>query len=409
MLLLVPVGACSFILQDDTGNPGGGVKDPRGNCGKLSLLRDDFNDMAASYQWEPHGETDPTETGGQLVINIVPPAQDGRYESRNAYDLRGAGITVEVPEVAAPSYETELRLAGVRGAGLEPDEISIIYFDGDLRFVAQPGGEETQRLDTLPYDPTDHRFWGFTEEGGDVLFQTAPAQSGPWTTVTRTPFRQSFDQVVASLRMDDQQVSTGGEAQFDNLNVEAASSAACPAAGFVDDFGDQQLDRFWGQTSISDCGVTEGADGVLDLAAPSGDDCELDLAPPVSLVGSSVTVVFEEPELGSPIAATFLELRRSSDEVIFMDLSGQVIEASADEIGSTPPLATANLGSLDEARVWRVSAVGDSAVLFEYSKDGKTWANLGQTDVNFPLDELGLVIGVEGDGGHARIAGLNTL
>lgn len=412
MLLLVPAGACSFTLQDDSGDSGGGVHDPRGNCGKLSLLRDDFNDMSPSYQWTVHGTagvSEPEELGGMLVINIVEPDEDGRYESRNAYDLRGAGLTVEVPEVAGLAYETELRLAGVRGAGLEPDEISISFYQDELSFIVQPGGQEKQELATIPYDATSHRFWSFTEDGGDVLFQTAPAQSGPWTTQARTPFLQSFDQVVASLRMDDHDVSAGGESAFDNLNAGAASSMACPAAGFVDDFGDQQIDRFWGQTDLADCVASEGADGVLDIEAPGGDDCVFDLAPAVSLVGSSVTLVFENPALGSADSDTFLELRRSDDEVVFMDLSDGVLEASADQVGSNLEPLTAPLADLGEARLWRVSGVGGSTVRFEYSADGKTWTRLGQLTVDFPLDELGLDLGVEGDGGHARIEGLNTL
>jgi hypothetical protein len=163
----------------------------------------------------------------------------------------------------------------------------------------------------------------------------------------------------------------------------------------------------WGQTSLTDCVFDERSDGALAIAAEADDACELDLAPPVSLEDSSLTVHFRQlPE--DPSAITSLALFRGESKLT-MTLQGGSLESSIEVEGGEPIEADAALSSPDQALLWRVSATsggaGLSLVRFEYSADGELWSQLDESVLPFSAAELDARVGVEA--GTLEIEALN--
>jgi hypothetical protein len=402
LLILPATAGCSLLLAE--GDP---PDIPRDGCSGVTLLRDDFEDPAVSHQWKPAGASPPSELDGELVIAIPANGDNGRYESVHAYDLHNGAITVEVIEVIPEDLETELRVTGLREPGFDPDELAIIHRDGELVFTFELAGQSKEDLATVPYAPDVHRFWRVEERNGALRAGTAPDRDGLFNFVVGTNPPASFDQAAISLRVTaETTINLGGVSRFDDFEGEGAGGA-CPADLFRDEFDGQQLGRMWAQTDLSECQFNAGG-GVLSIVSESDGSCELDLAPPISLAGSSVTVRFRE-HLQLSETLTFIKINRGPGSQLEMVLDGLRLELTIEHLASEIQSASVTLESEEQARLWMITGLPGDRARFEYSSDGEQWSELGQLEIPFPLDELNLRIGVKGDGATVELESVNGL
>jgi hypothetical protein len=395
LLLLLPVaGGCTPLLA---GTEDLIAENPRDGCGGVAALADDFEDGATSDRWEVHARSvasQPIETDGELVIAAAAAGDGGGYVSRHAHDLRGGAIVVEVLEVVAEGFTTELRVEGVGEPGTERDAVSMVHVDGVLRFVGRAAARE-EVLATVPYSAISHRFWRISERGGVIHLATARTATGPFDVAASLERLESFDQVVASLKVREESGPViGGRSRFGGVSGEG-EAAACPASRFVDDFEGDRLDRMWGQTSLTGCLLEHGS-GALAIGGRGGEACELDLAPAVSLYDSSLTVQFRRlpADRGARVQ---IELGRGATSKLAMALRGSRLESLIEHQDGARLEAGVEIPSPDRARRWRIAGVtgtDDNAaeVRFEYSADGVSWSSLAQRDLRIVIEGAGVEI-----------------
>ncbi len=195
----------------DFDNFNGGT--PQGSRCALSSLRDDFSDYIATlaqvFTWQS-GDCSIDPNGGRFSIRFVPGgnASCGMY-TRNGYDGRNAGLTVQVPE-ATPSGYTFIKLDTLAG-----DYAEIVIDSGQVRVrTLRQGGNVNQPL-SMTYNPGAHRWFRFGGDEGRLLLEVS-SNATTWQRISLGPLPFDFSAVRPALGAGDG-TSTASTTSFDDI------------------------------------------------------------------------------------------------------------------------------------------------------------------------------------------------
>jgi hypothetical protein len=291
-----------LCVRPDDGADAGPDDDPATGCGKVRQLADRFDGPALSPYWSAEVETGGSVqvTSGALLL-LVPATLDAAPSaavfSRFAYDLRESSVSVAVPLVAVDEVTTSaLEVSGPGG-----EELALLYHRGGLLNAAMvtAAGESTSSVD---YDAALHRVWRLAERSGRLLFQTGPAATGPWTTLSEVAAPPWISTARVGLRHFGIEPSPEPRAaQFDDLNGGQPRGEACPATELSDTFDNAVARPLWFASAPSPWCRVQEANGEVVLtaktgAAPEGGDpyCSYQTQKQYELDGSSVTVSINE-------------------------------------------------------------------------------------------------------------------
>jgi hypothetical protein len=177
---------------------------------------DDFEDSTFDPHWFPWGN-DVSEMAGGLQFQVPPTSTEySGVTSQQSYDLRGCAIAIEVLTVptSTPSAEAYLAVSD----NVANSSLAMGAHDGEL-FMRHFEDSGLVSEDTLPFDPTNHRWWRMSEDGGQIVFATS-ADGVSWTNRWQigTPAFVStvmVDIIAGAYASND----SSATATFDNLNI----------------------------------------------------------------------------------------------------------------------------------------------------------------------------------------------
>lgn len=341
------------------GNAGGSTNGD--GCGRIGMLRDDFDDgvegAALNLAYEGAGSS--VEMGGRL--QLVSADDYGSATSGWGWDLRDGFLTVEVPTVP-PAGNTSFQLnQAVDNGG---SELSILVVDGEI--FAQ--FNDTPLNDKLAYSTTAHRFWRIGESAGTVYFRTSPDGVG-WDELATKPVNEMFpvDIVYVTLQR------TGPDsdiAEFDNLEGGPATTKGwCAPARFADDFDDEVLANYW-EAELGDGGTVVEAGGTVTVTAlVDGAGVGIESAQAIDMRGGAVRVEIVDTTI--PGGALMFFRAGDSDRNVKFLLGETDLVPVFDDGGNANQCDPVPLTSVPHR--WLQIREDLGSIIWETSSDGTTW------------------------------------
>ncbi|MCC6558094.1 MAG: hypothetical protein IT372_34535, partial [Polyangiaceae bacterium] len=239
-----------------SGGEGGGALLPQAECGRPSVLTDDFNAGVKASSWRavvsPGGAS--SESGGRLSLTPPPGAQgEAAYRSFHAVNFDEDLIRVE-----ATGLDTNPAAYAAMSAELGPGRRIAIEQRGTLLW-SRLVDVVSDNSDVTNYDPVQHRFWQIREASGTLTWETSP-DGVTWTTRKTAPTPGFAGTVHVALAAGaDQPIAAPLGAHFEDFNRVRTPAVWCPASSFTDDFEDGQEGIAWSASqSTGDCTRSEG-------------------------------------------------------------------------------------------------------------------------------------------------------
>lgn len=201
-----------------SGGTGGGTA--TGEPCHPPLLHDDFEAQELDLGlWEPYTNgINVSTSGGRLRFTPNPDAELSWYAevySKFTYDLRNCMTWVEAPTVLPPGTPGDTTFE-VRLDGNNLADIAVT--EGGLAVEFSVGGAIVAE-DYIQYDPTNHRWWRFRDEGGTSYLETSPdGISWDERLSMATPFDLSAVTIGLTMGVWGQPTGAAGTGEFDNLN-----------------------------------------------------------------------------------------------------------------------------------------------------------------------------------------------
>jgi hypothetical protein len=383
LVLLCACGRLGFeATSGDAGDGQGDGGDGGAPCNLVGRVHDTFDDgVIDEHLWE-NRYADPgatlVEANGQLTFTLASTATStyAGIKTLRYYDMRGSRMIVEVVQVPAPGTN-----AGIQLEYAVDRYVSLSLIGGDLR-----GAYRTSTftiVDSLPYVPSQHRFWAISEDAGTIHYETS-ADGVSFTTFATVPV--PFD--VSLVRQTafagtDMLVAAPGTFVIESIGA-ATPLAACPVSSLVDTFDDGAIDRQWANTYRDACCTLSEMNGEIVVAYDGTQGtASLRSAAGLDLREGEVSIrVTQEP----PLVSTTLNLTVRYDQTNALEL----------QIDPTQTIARVQLdgvgnGVMDPRnpaeRYARIRETG-GAYLMEVSTDRTSWRTL-RTDANpFPMDDV---------------------
>jgi hypothetical protein len=386
-------------LNAGTIPPDGGVTGGDGGsgptCGQIAVLVDEFAAGAGDPLFLPYafgGETI-TPTGGTLAITFPASESNGNeagYPSQAYYDATGSSVTIDVPQMVDTSTNAYAGLSINRD---NHDFLEISQESGSLNLDDMENGTRN-RLTSIPYSATDHRWWRIRESADTVFFETAP-DGTTWTAraMVATPSWTSYAFVNIFAGVDGN-VANGGEVHFDQLNHGSATGVRCPASSLSDDFADGVRGDQWLPSTSSHCTMTEN--GQLEFGlSPAPSSCEYISSYSYDLTGSSVIVEVPTAPTKADGAVSWLravtdETNESGYEIGVDEGTLQFVRVNSDGSGATEVTTTFDPVA---HRWWRIREAGGQ-IVYETAPDGKTWTMHDSEPVSYPVTAMRTHLGV---------------
>ena len=96
--------------------------------------------------------------------------------STNAYDFRGAYVSVELVQAPASSTKADAMLT----IGIDANNYYRMYVEEGVLICQERIGGTKRNLFVVPYNPDAHRYWRMrhVQTTGTLIFETAPDNSG---------------------------------------------------------------------------------------------------------------------------------------------------------------------------------------------------------------------------------------
>jgi hypothetical protein len=341
-------------------------------CNGPGALSDTFEDGELSdafASWVYGTGTVVEESGGMLVLTPGDGGGSANRESRYAVDLRGGFAVVEVPEVSGGLSGRSLSLAVRR------DNDSSITMTA-LEDFQNPGSEilnfdvvtsAGSAKGSVPYDPTEHRWWRIGEQDGILSFGASPDGKN-WTKHHEAPAPPFVAAALLRLAMNDKaKLTPVGPFRFDNLNPKAG--AFCGIDRLVESF-DAELGEAWAMAEDNDCTATAAGSSYEALVQPGGyGTCSITTRHGYDLAGRGITWAFDDsPAVESGITVTVSLTSGDSDKLTLEHYKGQL--AATVSIGSVSSNGSVELAG--GPSWWRIRESAGRLEL-EVSGDGKTF------------------------------------
>jgi hypothetical protein len=370
------------------GGVGGGVGGSAGAggsaeamCNGIELMPDeDFEDGLQDPLWtvtNGSGGTT-TETGGQLVVGVGTLSYSvAGYISRYFHDFRDGDASVEVVSLP-PDPEPVILFQ------LERPGSNRIYFHkngGNLSARKEAGGVDAI-LKTVPYDPTEHRFWRIRNQGDEVLWETSATGdkdvATEWTTIAKHSLAGLFDLdwMRPRLYMDSDAAPMGATAIFDNMDFRGAGrDSYCRVETLADGFDEDERSDKW-LFSVGNGGATArqfgGQQVLTHAAATTTSYYNFDTSHLLDMLDGAVSV--ELAQAVNPGRA-YLRVLGEGTRMELLLIDG-MLELQYDEgMGGQ----TVGMPTMYEPTAHRWLRLRNDAgtAYWEVSADGMTWNDLG--------------------------------
>jgi hypothetical protein len=362
------VDATAAVGGDGGASPDAGAAlAPR--CGSFGLLTDGFDDGATGPQWVPTAAAgvDLVETGGHLAIALGAGAAvvEGRYSSKNAYDLRSSAVAVTVVRTAGAYSGLEVRDPEGRGAAIGVD-------GGTLVALALERGLEAERAQ-VGYDPARHRHWRLREASGVLHWETS-ADRATWSLLHAEPLPMSGALAHGHL-VARGQTAAGGETWFDDVNLPAAPvPGPCSASGLRDTFDDGVVSASYNNWADGTSCAGREVGGVLELSFTGAGDawCGVETRQILDLRDNAVQVEVPTTVALSRAMAFFEALTPTGDKIkmgrspdgMFTEMQQGTRQLAWQAVPYDPALH----------RFWRLRESGGQTY-WDTSADGAAWTN----------------------------------
>lgn len=394
-----PSDGDSGVIIDGAGVDGP-VTDGGGQlaCGGASALGFSFDGPLHWGKTYAQGGATIEMTGGQMVFTLpANPGQDadGDMWSHMRFDLRNDKVWLQLPQMVNTSTFATVEL--ILTARWD-NYVEFLQTNGELRMKSWVN----DALDTevaIPYDPVDHRWWRYREEGGRLYWDTSH-DGGVWTErhsiVTPDYVRRSalwFSAYTFPGELD------SGEARVDNLNGGGQPLGSwCPMATFTDNFDDNDRGYDW-QGWDSACLVRMSSGQVQFIPdANQAADCGYELMTAWDFTDSSAHV--EVPSVLDPATdgTTFFVVHDYSDRNASFNIQGGgmgfwLCNPTCNMLGGITYSST-------EHRWLRLSESGGE-VIWWTSPDGTNWTERHRASHNFRVSQMSVNLGVWLPTGHA--------
>lgn len=344
-------------------------------CAQPSLLTDDFDGDALSFQWLAWSEPGTSMTLGGGALELTPAVDATQVYagivSRQYFDLRGQRSFVEVVQATDPATtaQTFLQLLAPNDQRLE-----IIEEAGELLFRVHQDGDFIA-IAGVPYDPAAHRFWQVRERDGTVYYEIS-ADGVAFTThaSVATPFDVSL--VRQQLGVGTwEPVAAPGAAVFDRHNGGGPPRGRwCDIGNLRDDFDDGVRDRRW-LRAFGPPGCATESGGALVIEPPPELDsyCGYGSSQSYDLRGGTVRARLVTGTAADSRAHTLFELRDDRT-----GLRHQLIQQESELIARVPGEPDLAVLPYDPAahRYLRYADRDDGDMAWQTSPDGVTWTTL---------------------------------
>jgi hypothetical protein len=362
------VDATADLGADGGARPdAGAAAAPR--CGSFGLLVDGFDDGATGPQWVSTAAAGVAlvETGGHLAIALGAGTAvvEGRYISKNAYDLRSSAVAVTVLRTAGGYSGLEVRDPEGRGAAIGVD-------GGALVALALDSGLDAERAQ-VGYDPARHRHWRLREAGGVLHWETS-ADRATWSLLHAEPLPMSGALAQGHL-VARGQTAAGGETWFDDVNLPAAPvPGPCSASSLSDTFDDGVVSPSYNNWADGTSCTGREVGGMLELSFTGSGDawCGVETRQVLDLRDNAVQV---EVPTTVPLsrAMTFFEALTPTGDKIKM---GRGPDGMFTEMQQGTRQLAWQVVPYDAAlhRFWRLRESGGQTY-WDTSADGAAWTN----------------------------------
>lgn len=211
----------------------GGPTHPAGRCGvgTIDEISDSFDDNVTNAMlWTSFANGPKEETSAREKDGAVSATSSGKkglfagyYQLGNARMLNDCSAFIEVknPMELPQSISTFFQLIDDSQGDSHVNVYDINYFKGRLYFTITVDGQLMPGMSKdIAYEPGVHRWWRFRESQGTSYMDTSPdGKSDMWTMQLNFKTPTFASKVRVKFGIDTVEMSSGGTAIFDNLNV----------------------------------------------------------------------------------------------------------------------------------------------------------------------------------------------
>lgn len=403
-------GFCARPEPDAGPGPDGGAQ---ADCGKMSLLSDDFeSEGTPSFWWSLNEADGVSQVGGELILSPLSNKAESypQYYSNPSYDLIGSSVMVEVPQSVNQADGVYASLTAQVGGG---EMVAISQENGKLWVLRVEGGL-FDAIEGADYSADDHRFWRLRDDGEHMFAEASPDGDGDWVELASVDSDPLFRYAHVMLEAGSYEaVADPGGAHFDHLNPDGPSGDYCKLDTFTDEFDDGETSPAWltGSYVVGGAAFEENAGLSIELGDTAESEGMYISAPRFDLRDSALAL--EVSEVTAAGTVTWLGLRaHQADrlEVHVVVVNGMlelrvVTDDDTDTELSTP--------YDPEAHAWWRLLDDDDELVFQVSSDGDSWNELDRFDDPFGETPVLVHLGArnfEGvaEPGRARFRHLNA-
>ncbi len=195
----------------------------------VAQLADTFSGQVVdTAKWDIYQPANRTQQNDTLTI--TPQTNASGYfgvMSKQAYDLRGGAIFVQVPQTTQTNTSAETQLIAGKD---DQNAIAIGFTGGSLHLRSRVAGVNSDTF--IPYDASTMSWWRIREVAGVIYLETSP-DAATWTV--RRSFATPFDVSQTKVIMQAgtwEAVANPGAAVFDSLNTVPPAPAPNKALHF---------------------------------------------------------------------------------------------------------------------------------------------------------------------------------
>jgi hypothetical protein len=360
------------------------------------MLTDDFNDNSlntAKWNLDAPNTSAVTAVEQNQRLEITPSPQltgYNGYNSLNTFNFTNAQAAVEVPQISAGSSNTLLRVGPN-----ESDYLQIVTEGGHLCFQYWIGPSRSQT--TTPYNAAQHRFWRIRHDPmGDTVVWETSADGASWvvqrSAARPMPLTSARVRLMAG-KWTNTNSTAPGVAVFDNLVVERHRAVLAPSDVFNDNAVDPSL---WTVLNTASLTTLREQNQRLEItlqpntAAYNG----VTSVPQTDFWNKTLSVeIPQATNAGGAWAETYFRLIRNDTNYFHLVITGAntfVLDAMTNGVRDRSSFTGYSPVTY---RFWRFRHNAAAHTLnFESSADGNTWTTLKTAKVNFPLDNMRVIL-----------------